>query len=78
MVVNQIHLKKTSARFVSQLLIKMKINEQKYLGDGLYVSFDGYQFALSAENGIVATDTVFLEPDVLKAFIKFTKEKFTV
>lgn len=56
----------------------MKINEQKYLGDGLYVSFDGYQFRLSAENGIETLNEVFLEPKVLTAFIEFTKEKFTV
>lgn len=30
---------------------------KEYLGDGLYADFDGYQFSLSAENGIRATDT---------------------
>jgi len=45
-----------------------------YLGDGLYASFDGYQFALSAENGIQATDTVYLEPEVLDAFLRFVEQ----
>lgn len=45
--------------------------KKEYLGDGLYVNFDGYQIALSAENGITATDTVYLEPQVLQSFLEY-------
>ena len=42
------------------------LNEE-YLGDGLYVSFDGHQFCLRAPryNG---DHVVFLDPSVLQAF----------
>lgn len=35
-----------------------------YLGDGAYVDFDGFMLILTAENGIEATDTIYLEPEV--------------
>ncbi len=41
---------------------------RSYLGDGVYSSFDGYQLMLTAENGISATDTIYLNPEVLEAF----------
>lgn len=44
----------------------------KYLGDGVYASFDGYQIGLSTgnhENPI----SVFLEPQVLSALIEYAK-----
>jgi len=39
-----------------------------YLGDGLYADFDGTNIVLSAENGICAHDTVYLETCVFAAF----------
>lgn len=50
------------------------INEKIYLGDGLYANFDGYQIVLSAENGIYAHDTVYLDPFVLAKFLKYIEE----
>lgn len=40
---------------------------ERYLGDGLYVHYDGYQIILTAprENG---DHVVALEPEVLRAF----------
>lgn len=53
--------------------------EKVYLGDGLYLHYDGYHFVLSAENGIVATNVVYLEPAVYNAFVQrvesFRKQK---
>ena len=46
-------------------------NQKRYLGDGAYVIFDGWFVVLTAENGIHATDTVVLEPEVLQAFLDF-------
>jgi hypothetical protein len=37
-----------------------------YLGDGVYVDFDGFHIVLTAENGVEATNTIYLEPDVLQ------------
>lgn len=46
--------------------------KEEYLGDGLYMSFDGWQFCLRAprENG---DHVVYLEPYVLKQFNEFAK-----
>lgn len=44
-----------------------------YLGDGAYAQFDGYSVILTAENGIHATDTIILDPEVLHALLKFSQ-----
>lgn len=43
------------------------MSDETYLGDGLYASFDGYQFLLRAprEGG---DSEIYLEPPVLRAF----------
>jgi len=48
------------------------MTKEEYLGDGLYVSFDGWQFCLRAprENG---DHVVYLEPFMVKQFIDFTQ-----
>jgi hypothetical protein len=48
-------------------------DKKKYLGDGVYADFDGYQIKLTAENGISATDTIYLEPAVLAALNKYVE-----
>ncbi len=45
--------------------------QKEYLGDGLYVDFDGYQVRLSANNGIEDTNVVYLDSDLLKAFLNY-------
>lgn len=45
-----------------------------YLGDGAYVVYDGLGYTLTAENGVEVTDTVYLEPEVCDAFIKFVEQ----
>ncbi len=46
---------------------------ETYLGDGLYASFDGYQFCLRAprEGG---DHKVYLETHTLNAFIEYVKQ----
>jgi len=46
-----------------------------YLGDGLYAAFDGWQYVLTAEDGIRVTNVVYLNPEVLAALNSFTKHK---
>lgn len=52
----------------------MKQPTETYLGDGLYASFDGYQFVLRAprEGG---DHWVALEARVLEAFLTFVDDK---
>jgi hypothetical protein len=42
-----------------------------YLGDGVYVKFDGYHIVLMANNRENPTDTVALDPHVLKLFLRW-------
>jgi hypothetical protein len=46
---------------------------KQYLGDGVYVNHDGYQIKLTAENGIAATDTIYLEPSVLQNLFNYAE-----
>lgn len=53
-------------------------NEQ-HLGDGAYVTFDGYSFELwcerHADGGGMDRHQVFLEPPAMRALIEFVKAK---
>lgn len=42
-----------------------------YLGDGVYVQFDGRGLVLSTENGIETTNAIYLEPGVYGALLDF-------
>ena len=48
--------------------------KEEYLGDGLYVSYDGYMYALRAPRDY-GDHIVYLEPEVLKRFIEFARQK---
>lgn len=47
---------------------------KRYLGDGCYVSFDGYALWLTTEDGIRTTNTVCLEPEVYQALTDFVAD----
>lgn len=42
-----------------------------YLGDGVYVAEDGEGIRLTTEDGISVTNTIFIEPEVYEALLKF-------
>jgi hypothetical protein len=44
---------------------------KEYLGDGVYVDFDGYALVLMTENGIEVTNSIVLEPDVYLALVSY-------
>jgi len=46
---------------------------KEYLGDGAYVDFDGFALVLTAENGVEATDTIVLEPEVWKQLVDYVE-----
>lgn len=52
---------------------KKKYSEKTYLGDGLYVRFDGYHFILITENGV---HWVGLEPPIFDALLQYRKELY--
>ena len=48
--------------------------EEVYLGDGLYASYDGWQFMLRAPRG-GRNDCVFLEPEVYQEFVRYASKR---
>jgi hypothetical protein len=44
-----------------------------YLGDGVYATYDGYSVVLTTENGIVVTNTIYLERFVFDALLMFAR-----
>jgi len=52
------------------------INTKQYLGDGAYYEFDGYGVELTTSNGIVTTNTLYLEPDVIAALVRLLSQDF--
>lgn len=49
------------------------LDDETYLGDGLYASFDGFMIRLRAPRGPVDHE-VYLEPEVLKTLMGFAKD----
>ena len=41
--------------------------DKTYLGDAVYVAWDGMHVVLTTEDGIEATNTIYLEPWVYEA-----------
>lgn len=52
----------------------MTKSNKEYIGDGVYADFDGYQITLTAENGIQATDTIYLEPHIWVRLQKYVEQ----
>lgn len=48
------------------------MENEEYLGDGLYANFDGFAFWLRAPRRD-GDHVVALEPEVLKAFLRFVE-----
>lgn len=42
-----------------------------YIGDGVYVEWDGSVLTLTTENGIQVTNTIHLEPEVYVALVRY-------
>lgn len=45
--------------------------DKVYLGDGLYAEIQGHQIAVTSENGIAVLETVYFEPETLKALLSY-------
>ncbi len=46
---------------------------KQYIGDAVYVDFDGYGIVLTTENGIEATNRIVLEPEVYTALVRYVE-----
>lgn len=47
---------------------------KKYLGDGVYIDFDGYAVTLTTEDGISVQNTVYMEPTIVKNFQAYIED----
>ena len=45
--------------------------EKVYLGDGVYVQFDGHHFVLTAEDGTRVTNTIYLDMQVYQGLADY-------
>jgi len=52
----------------------MNNREKYYLGDGVYAEFDGYHIVLTTENGDSITNTIYLDPEVVRSLLEVVKE----
>lgn len=50
-------------------------NKEEYIGDGLYVSFDGWQFKLRAPRP-EGDHEVFLEPRTHQSYVRFVEKAY--
>jgi hypothetical protein len=46
-------------------------DRKSYIGDGVYIDFDGYSLILTTEDGISVQNTVVLEPSVYSALVEY-------
>ncbi len=56
----------------------MAKGDKAYIGDGAFVSFDGFCLRLTTEDGINETNVIVLEPEVwhnLERYVKELKEE---
>lgn len=47
------------------------MSDCEYIGDGVYVSFDGYQLELSTQRE--TTERIYLEPQVYKNLLRYVE-----
>lgn len=47
---------------------------KQYIGDGVYVEFDGYFLILTTSDGVSVTNTIVLEPKVWRGLERFVNE----
>lgn len=49
------------------------MSKKEYIGDGVYVDFDGWALVLTTENGIETTNRIVLETDVYTSLVNYVE-----
>jgi hypothetical protein len=57
-------------------LIK-KYSERAYIGDAVYIHFDGYHFILETSDGMGFENRIGLEPEVIHNFLEYRKQCYS-
>lgn len=52
--------------------------ETKYIDDGVYASFDGYQIKLATNDPLFPTNVVYLPMQVFLSLVEYGKEAFEI
>ena len=47
--------------------------KKQYIGDGVYVEFDGYALVLTTENGVETTNRIVLETEVYSSLVEYVE-----
>jgi hypothetical protein len=47
---------------------------KEYLGDSVYAAYDGDGIMLTTENGAGPSNEIFMDPDTIKAFMRFVQQ----
>ena len=47
---------------------------KEYLGDGVYIEFDGYGFVITTEDGYSTTNRIVLEPYVYEQMLEYVNK----
>ena len=55
--------------------IKERLIDKSYIGDGVYIQTDGFAITLTTENGIIATNTIYLEPEHFRKIMEYCRKK---
>jgi len=55
--------------------IKERLIDKSYIGDGVYIQTDGFAITLTTENGIIATNTIYLEPEHCRKIMEYCRKK---
>ena len=61
-------------RILKNVFKQIKTMEEEYIGDGVYVSFDGYHIKIQVNDYRSEPVVVVLEPQVMDALIAFHDE----
>lgn len=49
------------------------IRAKEYLGDSVYVTYDGNGLILTTENGLGPSNTIYIEPDVYGSLLAYVE-----
>lgn len=47
--------------------------EKTYIGDSVYVAWNGYDYTLTTENGMGPSNTIILDPDIFRELVRFVE-----